>query len=196
MLQHGYFDKRFGLIILASASPRRAQILSQIGFNFKVIPSTVEEVFSNHDPREVAKELAARKAEEIAESNQDSIVIGADTVVFLENRILGKPSSGLEAQEMLRLLSGKTHVVYTAFAILQKCKNKRIVDLETTEVTFRNLSDDEIISYVQTGSPLDKAGAYGIQDQSAVFVEKIKGDFYNVVGLPISKIYSYLKEKF
>lgn len=196
MLQHGYFDQRFGLIILASASPRRAQILSQIGFNFKVVPSSVEEVFTNHDPIEVAKDLALRKANEVADKHPESIVIGADTIVFLKNKILGKPTSEAEAADMLKKLSGNTHVVYTAFAIIQKSENKQFVDLETTEVTFRNLSNEEINSYVESGSPMDKAGAYGIQDQSAVFVEKINGDFYNVVGLPISKIYSYLQKKF
>ncbi|MBL7958762.1 septum formation inhibitor Maf [bacterium] len=196
MLQHGYFDQRFGLIILASASPRRAQILSQIGFNYKVVPSSIEEIFTNHDPVEVAKELAMNKAKEVAESYPESIVIGADTIVFLNNQILGKPASEAEAIAMLRSLSGNTHVVYTAFAIIQKSMNKQIVDLETTEVTFRNLSDEEIRLYVRSGSPMDKAGAYGIQDQSAVFVEKITGDFYNVVGLPISKIYDYLQSRF
>lgn len=196
MHQNGYFDQRFGSIILASASPRRAQILSQIGFNFKVIPSTIEEIFANHDPIEVAKDLALKKANEVAESYPGSIVIGADTIVFLNNRIFGKPVSDSEAEEMLRSLSGNTHLVYTAFAIVQKKTNKQVVDIETTEVTFRNLSNDEIYSYVRSGSPMDKAGAYGIQDQSAVFVERINGDFYNVVGLPISKIYTYLQKQF
>ncbi|KAB2879579.1 septum formation inhibitor Maf [bacterium] len=196
MLQHGYFDQRFGLIILASASPRRAQILSQIGFNYKVVPSSIEEIFTNHDPVEVAKELALNKAKEVAEIYPESIVIGADTIVFLNNQILGKPASEAEAIDMLRSLSGNTHVVYTAFAIIQKSVNKQVVDLEATEVTFRNLSDEEIRLYVRSGSPMDKAGAYGIQDQSAVFVEKIIGDFYNVVGLPISKIYDYLQSQF
>ncbi|MBL7996362.1 septum formation inhibitor Maf [bacterium] len=196
MLQHGYFDQRFGLIILASASPRRAQILSQIGFNFKAVPSSIEETFTNHDPVQVARELAMNKAKEVAEIYPESIVIGADTIVFLNNQILGKPASEAEAIDMLRSLSGNTHVVYTAFAIIQKCVNKQIVDFETTEVTFRNISDEEIGVYVRSGSPMDKAGAYGIQDQSAVFVQKITGDFYNVVGLPISKIYHYLQSQF
>lgn len=196
MLHTDFFDQRFGQLILASASPRRAQILSQIGFNFKVVPSTVEETFKNHDPVEVAKDLALQKANEIAEYYPENIVLGADTVVFLNKKILGKPVSEADAEEMLRLLRGKTHIVHTAFALVQKSKKKEIVDIETTEVTFRNFADEDIIHYVQSGAPMDKAGAYGIQDQSAVFVEKINGDFYNVVGLPISKIYMYLHKQF
>lgn len=196
MYPNADFDKKFGLLILASASPRRAQILSQIGLNFKVVPSSVEEVFTSHDPIAVAQELALQKAKDVAENYPDHIVIGADTVVFLEKKILGKPASVTEAIEMLKFLSGRTHLVYTAFALIQKSKRKEVVDIETTEVTFRELFDDEISAYANSTAPLDKAGAYGIQDQSAVFVEKINGDFYNVVGLPISKIYSHLRNHF
>lgn len=196
MLKNGSLEHRFGQIILASASPRRAQILSQIGFHFKTVPSAVEEIVTNHDPVKVAKELALKKATEIAESYPDQIVIGADTVVFIDHKILGKPASEEDAQEMLRLLSGKTHVVYTAFAIVHKQKQKKVVDIESTEVTFRIIAEEDIARYVSSGDPMDKAGAYGIQDQSAVFIKSIHGDFYNVVGLPVSKIYACLQEQF
>jgi septum formation protein len=196
MTNNGSLGQRFGLIILASSSPRRAKILSQIGFNFKVVPSTVEEVFNHHDPVEVSKDLALKKAAEIAERHPDNIVIGADTVVFLDKKILGKPVSDEDAYEMLRTLSAKTHEVYTAFAIVHKSTNKQMVDIERTEVTFRALSEEEIAEYVRSGEPMDKAGAYGIQDRSAVFVNKIVGDFYNVVGLPIARIYACLQNQF
>lgn len=196
MLKNGSLEQRFGQIILASASPRRAQILSQIGFHFRTIPSAVEEIVTNHDPVAVAKGLALKKAEEIADNYPDQIVIGADTVVHVADRILGKPATEGDAQEMLRMLSGKTHMVYTAFAIVHKLKQKEVVDIESTEVTFRNLAEQDIIRYVESGAPMDKAGAYGIQDQSAIFIESIRGDFYNVVGLPISKIYACLQEQF
>ena len=196
MTKNGSLGQRFGLIILASASPRRAKILSQIGFNFNVVPSTVEEIFNHHDPVEVSKDLALKKAAEIAERHPDNIVIGADTVVFLDQKILGKPVSDEDACEMLRTLSAKTHEVYTAFAIVHKSKNKQIVDIERTEVTFRALGEEEIAEYVRSGEPMDKAGAYGIQDRSAVFVHKIVGDFYNVVGLPIARIYTCLQNQF
>ena len=195
MLNNGSLEQRFGQIILASASPRRAQILSQIGFSFKTIPSAVEEIVTDHDPVEVAKDLALKKADDIAENYPDQIVIGADTVVFVDKRILGKPATEEDAQAMLRILSGRTHIVYTAFAIVHKLKKKKVVGIESTEVTFRNLAEQDIIRYVDSGSPMDKAGAYGIQDQSAVFVESIHGDFYNVVGLPISKIYACLQDQ-
>ena len=196
MLNNGSLEQRFGQIILASASPRRAQFLSQIGFSFKTIPSAVEEIVTDHDPVEVAKDLALKKADDIAENYPDQIVIGADTVVFVDKRILGKPATEEDAQAMLRILSGRTHIVYTAFAIVHKLKKKKVVGIESTEVTFRNLAEQDIIRYVDSGSPMDKAGAYGIQDQSAVFVESIHGDFYNVVGLPISKIYACLQDQF
>ena len=144
----------------------------------------------------MAKDLALKKADDIAENYPDQIVIGADTVVFVDKRILGKPATEEDAQAMLRILSGRTHIVYTAFAIVHKLKKKKVVGIESTEVTFRNLAEQDIIRYVDSGSPMDKAGAYGIQDQSAVFVESIHGDFYNVVGLPISKIYACLQDQF
>ncbi len=196
MTFNGSLDKRFGQLILASASPRRAQILSQIGFSFTVIPSTVEEVFDDHDPIEVSRDLALKKASEVARSYPEQIVIGADTVVYLDRQILGKPVSADDACTMLRTLSGKTHEVFTAFALVHRNKNRQIVEVERTEVTFRQLSEDDILSYVRSGEPMDKAGAYGIQDRSAVFVERINGDFYNVVGLPVSKLYACLQKEF
>jgi septum formation protein len=196
MFKNEFLRQRFGKIILASASPRRANILKQVGFDFQVISSDVEEVFVSGDPVECAKELASRKASVVAERFSDRIVIGADTIVYLENRILGKPQNADEASAMLEFLSGRTHHVYTAFTLLQKSKNVEVTDVEMTEVTFRQLLPDEIKHYIASDAPLDKAGAYGIQDESAVFVERINGDFYNVVGLPITKIYSALHRFF
>ncbi len=196
MFKNKFLRDRFGQIILASASPRRAEIMKQVGFDFRVIPSRIEENFFQSDPLKTATELAFQKAAEVAERFPDHIVIGADTVVYLDDRTLGKPRNETDAAEMLRFLSGKTHQVYTGFAILHREKNKRITDVETTHVTFRKLLQEEIDNYIASGAPLDKAGAYGIQDEGAVFVERIDGDFYNVAGLPVTKIYMALQKSF
>ena len=185
-------------LILASGSPRRSQLLKLIGLDFEVIDSKVNERDEEYTIPEVrVLELAQKKAQKVAENITDGIIIGADTIVVLDNEILGKPDSATAAQKMLRQLSGQTHRVYTGFALIERPAGTILSDYEQTQVTFREIADDEIAHYVATESPLDKAGAYGIQDQSAVFVSRIDGCFYNVMGFPLAKFYwrlqSFLK---
>jgi septum formation protein len=179
-------------IILASRSPRRIHLLHQIGLSFTVQESGVDEHISDGiAPEEVVRRLSLEKASRVAERLHDGIVIGADTIVVLDGKILGKPSSKGEAISMLSQLGGKTHTVFTGFALIDVESQKSYVDYEKTEVTFRRLSIEEIECYVESGSPMDKAGAYGIQDDfGAVFVERINGCFYTVVGFPLSKFYT------
>jgi len=181
-------------IILASGSPRRAHLLSVLGLPFTVRESGVEETIDErHSPEEIARNLAFRKASTVASQLTSGIVIGADTIVVLGGKILGKPETEEEAVGMLLALSGKTHTVFTGFALVDAESKKSYISFERTEVTFRALRRDEIERYVAAGSPMDKAGAYGIQDDyGAVFVEKIDGCFYNVVGFPISKFHTAL----
>ena len=179
-------------IILASRSPRRIHLLHQIGLSFTVQESGVgEHIPDGIAPEEVVRRLSLEKASRVAERLHDGIVIGADTIVVLDGKILGKPSSKGEAISMLSKLGRKTHTVFTGFALIDVESQKSYVDYEKTEVTFRGLSNEEIESYVESGSPMDKAGAYGIQDDyGAVFVERINGCFYTVVGFPLSKFYT------
>lgn len=183
-------------IILASRSPRRHHLFHQIGLTFDVMESTIEEKFDfSKSPIENALDLSFQKAKEVASRTSDAIVVGADTIVVIDSKILGKPENEFEAKAMLQLLSGKTHTVVTGFTLLDKPSNKTMSNYEVTEVTFRKLSDEEIEEYVRSGAPMDKAGAYGIQDDyGAVFVERIAGCFYNVVGFPLTKFYISLKE--
>lgn len=181
-------------IILASQSPRRAHLLQQIGLTFIVKPSSVTEVI---DPISSSSEnvtrLALLKANEVSMNFKQGIVIGSDTIVVIDEMVLGKPESRRHAVEMLRQLSGRTHTVFTGFALVDVATKKSYIDFEKTEVTFRPLSLHEIEEYVDTGSPMDKAGSYGIQDDfGAVFVERIAGDYYTVVGFPLSKFYTAL----
>lgn len=183
------------MIILASASPRRSELLQQIGCKFIVkVSSTAEVNSADLNPYEIAMLNASLKAKEIAstENEMESIIIGADTVVVVSDNIYGKPKNKLEAIEFLKILSGKEHKVITGIAIITQ--DECIVDYEETIVTFRTLTEDEIIKYVETEEPLDKAGAYGIQGIGAIFVEKICGCYSNVVGLPLSKLYKICQE--
>jgi len=180
-------------IILASASPRRKQLLEQMKLKFEVIPSNIfEDYQENREPEEVARDLAKKKATDIARISEDSLVIGADTVVFLDE-ILGKPKDEREALKILKKLSGKTHYVITGIAVIDSSTKKLVVDHEKTAVKMKKISEEEIKAYISTGEPMDKAGAYGIQGLGSVFVEEIHGCYFNVVGLPISKLYSILK---
>ncbi|HLP15754.1 MAG TPA: Maf family protein [Bacteroidota bacterium] len=178
-------------IILASQSPRRAQLLRQIGLQFETSVSGVEELFDPAlSPDENARILSLKKAADVASRYDHGIVLGSDTIVVLDGSLLGKPESADEARRMLALLSGRTHTVYTGFALVDAETKKTYIDCEHTDVTFRTLDEDEIAAYVASGSPMDKAGAYGIQDDfGAVFVDRINGDYYTVVGLPLSKVY-------
>jgi septum formation protein len=178
-------------LVLASTSPRRIRLLRQIGINPEVIPSSVEERFvESLTPEDNARLLAQAKARDVGAKISEGIIIGADTVVVLDGQVLGKPQDAEDAVRMLTMLSGHTHRVITAFSLLDKPSNKQVTDAEETLVTFRSLSDEEIERYVAGGSPFDKAGAYGIQDDyGAVFVSRIEGCFYNVVGFPLARFH-------
>ena len=183
-------------LILASRSPRRLQLLRQIGMSPAVMSCDIPEPFDpSRTPEDNAATLALEKALCVAERVEDGVIIGADTIVVLEGEMLGKPENPEDAVRMLGKLSGKTHIVVTGFALVDRPSGRQMTGTERTGVTFRILPLHEIEEYVAHGSPLDKAGAYGIQDDyGAVFVTRIEGDFYNVVGLPLSRLYSALQE--
>ncbi len=183
-------------VILASQSPRRKNLLKQIGMKFRVVPSHVAEVMSpSQSPGDNAKRIALEKATEVADQVREGIVIGADTIVVLDHHVLNKPSSKEDARRMLKLLSGREHSVFTGFAIVDAESKKHIASVEETKVRFRKLDEKEILSYIESGSPMDKAGSYGIQDDyGAVFIEKVNGCFYNVVGFPLARFYSMYQQ--
>ncbi len=187
---------KFPKLILASSSPRRRALLRQVGLTFVVKPSRIEERFRTAEsPAQNAKRIALEKALAVRDSLKSGIIVGADTIVVLRGKILNKPRDRKEAERMLRMLSGKTHRVYTGFALVDARTGRRYAGVEKTAVTFRRLRADEIRRYVATGAPMDKAGAYGIQDDyGAVFVEKVEGCFYNVMGFPLSRFYTVLKQ--
>ncbi len=183
-------------IFLASASPRRKKLLKQIGLKFKSFSVDLNEEFSDGEhPVKTVTRLASDKLSLAKEKVKDGIVITADTIVVLNGKILGKPANKEDAVRMLKMLSGKTHFVYTGFAVFNSINAKLVLSHRRTAVTFRKLTDKEIVDYVAGGSPLDKAGSYGIQDDyGAVFVKEIKGCYYNVVGLPLSDVYQAILE--
>ncbi len=189
-------------IILASASPRRRELLEQIGLNFEVRVSDVEEKVSTNVPEILVQELSRQKAEavfaELSPTTEEFLVIGADTVVSCDGRILGKPGNAQEAVEMLMLLQGRSHEVYTGVTLIyqgnRECSILRKTFHEVTKVQFYPMSREEIVAYVDTGEPLDKAGAYGIQGICARYIKGIKGDYNNVVGLPVGRLYQEMKE--
>lgn len=183
-------------LILASASPRRHELLKYIRDDFEIIVGNFDEsiVPFTGDFGEYVKALSKGKALEVANSIlEDVVVIGADTIVAFENQVLGKPKDENHAFEMLKSLSGNTHFVYSGITVLKKSENKVISDFVCTEIKFSKLTDSEIWEYVKTGEPLDKAGAYGIQGKAGVFVEKIEGCYYNVVGLPLNRLKNVLR---
>jgi septum formation protein len=180
-------------LILASSSPRRKELLQNLNLTFKISSSEVDESFDpGLSPSEVVMELAQRKAQTVFQAHSDAYVIGSDTIVVINGQILGKPENEAEAVRMLKMLSGNQHDVYTGVSILSPHGTARFY--EKTEVLFWELTDDEIISYVQSGEPLDKAGAYGIQDLGSMLVKKISGDYFAVVGLPVSRTIRELKK--
>lgn len=187
-------------LVLASQSPRRAALLRQIGLAFDVIPAHLPEeeiTFPWSHFSEYVQQLALQKAEAVRKTLGDpAVIIASDTIVELNGEIINKPKSEEDAYQILKHLSGKTHTVYTSYVLLPHALRLRTrIGYRATAVTFRKLDDEEIWAYIATGSPLDKAGAYGIQDDfGAVFVEKIVGCYYTVVGLPLSRVYQELKE--
>lgn len=174
-------------IVLASASPRRRELLRLIGVEHEVIPASVDEsVQPGEAPRPHAMRLARAKAEAVARSHPDALIIGADTIVVVEGEILGKPADQAAAAAMLKRLGGRTHTVFTAVAVARNGRTES--DVETVDVTFRDLTDAEIGDYIATGEPLDKAGAYGIQGFGATIVERIEGDYFAVMGLALLRL--------
>lgn len=187
------------VLILASGSPRRKKLFDQLHYPFIVQPSTVDEHFSNNErPPNIVQMLALRKAKDVAAGQEDSMIIGADTIVVNNGGILEKPKSPEEATSMLQNLSDNTHQVLTGVALIKTDQDGSIIReltfYESTDVTFGKLKQVEIQQYVASGNPMDKAGAYGIQDdQGAFFVKQIEGDYYNIVGLPLHSLYQKLK---
>ena len=189
-------------LILASASPRRRELLARIGLSFEVLPARGEENPRSAIPEEMVQELSAGKALEIygsleEQGKEEAVVIGADTLVAFGNRVMGKPQDEKDAFDMLFLLQGKTHQVYTGVTLLYTPKGetacKKLTFLEKTDVTMYPMTEQEILEYIATGEPMDKAGAYGIQGRCATYVRGICGDYNNVVGLPVSRLYQELK---
>lgn len=173
--------------ILASASPRRRELLAKLQIPFTIVTSNESEEFQpTQSPEEVVVELALRKAKSVSDRHPASVIIGADTIVLLDQNILGKPVDRDDARIMLEKLSGKTHAVLTGVAIVYGEKIHTFY--EKTYVTFWKITPDEIEHYLNSGEPFDKAGAYGIQGQGAFFVRSIQGDYYSIVGLPISRL--------
>ncbi|WP_078413922.1 Maf family protein [Priestia abyssalis] len=180
-------------LVLASGSPRRKQLLEQLHLSFTVHVSSVEEIFdANQSPYDIVMSLALQKANDVAAHYPDAYVLGSDTVVVYDGNILGKPSDENEAVNMLQMLSGSTHEVVTGVAIVHK--GKAISFYEKADVTFWELTKEEIMDYVKSGEPMDKAGSYGIQGLGASLVQKMEGDYYSVVGLPLSKTIRELKK--
>lgn len=172
-------------LILASSSPRRKELLENLQLTFDISSSDADESFVlGTAPAEIVMDLAVRKAKDVAKKHPNSFVIGADTIVVADDQVLGKPKDKAEAIEMLKLLSGRTHSVYTGVAIITSEQSVRF--FEKTDVTFWDLKDSEIQAYINSGEPFDKAGAYGIQGFGSMLVKRISGDYFTVVGLPVS----------
>jgi len=182
-------------IVLASASPRRKELLEKIGLKFTVDPGDFEEDLTDESfPEKLAEILSMGKAFAVAKKYGDAVIIAADTFGVLRGRIIGKPRSAEEAQKILRMLSGKTHRVITGYTIYDVRGNQRVTRVVETRVTLKRLSRQEIENYVKTGEQLDKAGAYAIQGLGGVLVTRIAGDYYNVMGLPLSDLVESLKQ--
>jgi septum formation protein len=182
------FDKT---LVLASQSPRRAEILDAVGWKFTAIAANIDETrHPNEHAVNYVQRLARTKAETVASQTSDAMILGADTVVVVDDEILGQPRDDADARRMLRLLGGRWHEVLTGVALLRRGASPEIsVDHETTRVRFAALSASEIDWYVASGEPHGKAGAYGIQGRAALFIEEIQGDYFNVVGLPVRLVY-------
>lgn len=203
-------------LILASGSPRRKELLEQIGAEFEILPAKGEEVITSDIPSQVVMELSAQKAEEVSgrykeelgegkESGEERgsgepkdtvVILGADTVVAYENKILGKPKDEADAVRMLQMLAGNTHSVFTGVTLIieRAGKTEKKTFFAETKVTMYPMSKEEIQAYVATGEPMDKAGSYGIQGRCAAYIERIEGDYNNVVGLPVALVYQTLKK--
>ncbi len=181
-------------IVLASGSPRRKMLLEQIGLKFEIVKSDFKEkVNSSMEPGELVKFLSMQKAKIVGSKYKNSIIVAADTIIVLNNEIIGKPKTEKEAIKILRLLSGKAHTVITGLTVLDSTNNKAVTKSVETKVFFRKLKSSEIENYIKLENTLDKAGAYGIQGIGSLLIEKIEGDYFNVVGLPLSTLHETLK---
>ncbi len=182
-------------LILASESPRRKSLLQSVGIEPVVIPSNVDEEAPSKDlaPGELVKALARLKIRKVAASMPNDYVLGGDTIVYIDGRVLGKPVDKVEAREMLRLISGRTHEVYTGVALYEPSGRTVLDDYDATFVTMKDMDEEEITWYVDTGEPMDKAGSYALQGIGGFFVTKVDGDFSSVVGLPLPKVYDLLR---
>lgn len=186
-------------LVLASASPRRSEILKAVGWQFEKITADIDETeFPNENPVDYVQRLAETKARAVASKIENGLILGADTTVIIDNEIIGKPLDLDDAQRMLRKLSGRWHEVLTGVCLIKKSAQNLTVkiDFERTRVKFAPLSDAEIEFLVETGEPLDKAGAYAVQGAAALFIERIAGDYWNVVGLPAGLVYRIFNENF
>lgn len=182
------------MLVLASASPRRQELLCNAGIEFTVLPADVVEIpFDGEGARDCARRLAREKAWKVWRARPGDVVLGADTIVVVDGTILGKPVDHDDAARMLRLLAGRTHQVVTGVCLIGS-KQDTVVDSETTLVTMSELSDQEILDYVATGEPMDKAGAYAIQGIASRWIPRIEGDYSNVVGLPVARVYRMLRD--
>ncbi|MCC6347220.1 MAG: septum formation inhibitor Maf [Nitrospirales bacterium] len=182
-------------IVLASASPRRREILEKAGLRFTVDAGEYEEDMGLHlPPHRLARHLSGEKAKAVAPRHRDALLIAADTFIVFRDRLLGKPHTAEAAREMLSALSGKTHSVITGFTLLDTASRKRVSGSVETKVSFKRLTGEEIEAYIATKEPLDKAGAYAIQGVGAVLIRKIEGDYFNVMGLPLSAVADALKK--
>ena len=179
-------------LILASGSPRRRELLTQAGFEFEVIPADIDEIrHPNEAPMDYVRRLALEKAQTIAALHPQATILGADTTVVLSGEVMNKPVDPADAERMLRLLSGKTHQVHTGLCVITPAATHQHV--ETTNVVFREITEDELTTYIASGHATDKAGAYGIQGYAARWIPRIEGDYFNVVGLPLSTVVSLLR---
>ncbi|HYN24634.1 MAG TPA: Maf family protein [Pyrinomonadaceae bacterium] len=177
-------------LVLASRSPRRAEILNAVGWPFEMVAANIDESrFESEAAVPYVRRLAQTKAETVAKTLPSGLVLGADTVVLVDEEILGQPSDAEDARRMLKLLSGRWHEVLTAVALLRAGENRSVVDHEKTRVRFAQMAAAEIDWYVATGEPMDKAGAYAVQGNAALFIEEIQGDYFNIVGLPVRLVY-------
>ena len=187
------------MLVLASASPRRQELLRNAGIEFTVLPADVDEIpFEGEGARACARRLAREKAWKVWRARQGDVVLGADTIVVVDGVILGKPVDYNDAARMLRLLAGRGHQVVTGVCLVRsnlvRSNEDTVVDCETTWVTMAELTDQEILDYVATGEPMDKAGAYAIQGIASRWIPRIEGDYSNVVGLPVARVYRMLRD--
>lgn len=190
------------MIILASGSPRRRELLTQMGYEFEIITSDADETPSKEVPSEIVEELSMRKAKEVFEKSHEKygddniLIIAADTLVFKGEKRMGKPKDVSDAKRMLKELSGSTHQVYTGVSLIYEKAGKTVENsfFEKTDVIFCQLTDEEIDEYIETKEPMDKAGAYAIQGKSAKFITGINGEYANVVGLPVARLYQEIKK--